>query len=118
MPPEPLDDWSHPEIVRNIKSLTRAVNDLVRNLDTKYVSREVYELRSKQTEARLNEMGVAHADLAADVERHHRDHEQTAEKALELARAAAKEVNTAWTSYVAPMVSGALVAVITYLLTR
>lgn len=115
------DDWSHPEIVRNLKALTDAVRELVTKvaaLDDKFVTRREQELRDQHVDQMLDGLGRALVDVEADQERHHRDHEKAADKALELARAAAHEVSRSWQAWLIPGVTGAGVAVFAVIVSK
>lgn len=92
------DDWSHAEIVRGLKTLTRAVEDMSKRLDEKFLPREVHRLRVEHVDERLDEMGKAITDLQADQERHRREHAKTL------------------SSWVQPIIVGAIVAGITVVL--
>ena len=95
------DDWSHPEIVRNLKALTEAVRDLaadVKSLHDRFVPREEHNLRASHVDERLHSLALRVVDVEADLERHRREHAQ------------------AWSSWVTPIATGVLVAVVAALL--
>lgn len=91
------DDWSHPEIVRNLRALTEAVHQVgaeVRGLGAIFLPRTEAALRDRHVDERLADLGVRVLDVEADLTRHRREHAGT------------------WSAWVVPVVTGVVVAVV------
>lgn len=95
------DDWSHPEIVRNLRALTQAVHDVgteLRGLSATFLPRNEARLRDAHVDSRLTDLGTRVLDVEADLTRHRREHSDRTDRT--------------WATWVVPVVTGVLVAVV------
>lgn len=121
MPAPPSDDWSHPEIVRALESLTTAVQKLgddvhqrFDSLDQRFVPRELYAEKHSHLVGRVDELGQRVVDVEAEQTRlrTHVDEAVTAVRRDMVAAVQSLRDATVqrWRTYVAPTVTGCVVA--------